>query len=274
MSNNPFGVRNDSPMTNNPFATNSAASRFPAVDGGFSPPEQRHGSSPNGGYQSPQQTGFFTQTQQPFEPPSQPVFPPYGQSAGPSSFVSQPSGFQPQSPFGQLTTDAPGASNIRYGGGGLTQSTGPPMQTSSPSYANVADLDPYSLAQLPWAQPTRPPDAVQQTPQSPATASSGGVSWNDDHPRSFVQSHKNELESWRPEAWRRFRESVEKLKQAWIGRKDLVNRAMQGYGMQWDPVDAQRVHDVSTIDRNLDPSLLPQSDLDNLSGAAFARGRQ
>jgi hypothetical protein len=232
-------------MTNNPFASNSAASRFPAIDGGLSAPQPQQGYPAGGGYQPPQQTGYFPQTQPPFQSPPRPVFPPYGQGFG-----LEPTPFQTQSIFGQDRTDALDTSNVHNPYGiAPSQDSGVTMQAPPPSYANVANFY-SSLAQFPSAQPTRPPNAVQQIPQSPATASFGGASWNDEHPRSFVRDHKNELETWRPDAWRRFRECVEKLKQAWIGRQDLVHKAMKGYGTQWDPVDAQRVQDVSVIDRN------------------------
>lgn len=125
------------------------------------------------------------------------------------------------------------------------------FQSSNPSYASVADLDPYSsLAQLPWAQPTRPPGTNESSapapPQSPTSGSfGGGGSWNDDHPRSYVRDHKHELDSWRSEAWKEFGRSIDKLKDAWIGRKNLVIKAMEGYGTQWNPADAERVREVS-----------------------------
>jgi len=259
MSRNPFGVRNDSPSTNNPFVPNSATSRFPAIDGALPQQQQPQQQGYTAGvYQQPQQIGYIYQNQPPFHTPAQPVFPAYGQppsSSQPGIAIGpQPTGFQPQSAFGQQMTGQlgqPNPYNLPYGGGTLSQESAAQLQTSSSSYTNVADLDPYSsLAQLPWAQPTRPPNTA---PQSSATSSLGGASWNDEHPRSFVRDHKAELEGWRSDAWKGLRGSVEKLKQAWIGRKELVIKAMQGYGTAWDPVDAQRVQDLlHEADANID----------------------
>ena len=224
-------------MANNSFAMNSAASRYPPIDGGNQTQyEQAYVSTM--GYQQPQ---YYPQNPPPSQPSQspQPLFPAYGQSPSVVGLGSQP-GFPPQSPYGRQVKDQLGTSNA-YSPyvGGPSQDSGARAQTFSP----YNDLD--SLAQL---QPTLPPDAFQQLPQSPTAASFGGASWNDDHPRAFVRDHKNELESWRPEAWKRFRESVENLRKAWIGRKELVLKAMQGYGTRWDPVDAKRVQDVSAID--------------------------
>jgi hypothetical protein len=62
-----------------------------------------------------------------------------------------------------------------------------------------------------------------------------------------VLAHKNELEKWDTYAWKEFRQSVEKLKDAWTGRKNLVVKAMEGYSAQWNPADAQRVQEVSAL---------------------------
>ena len=236
-------------MANNPFALNSAASRYPPIDGGNQTPYQQ-AYIPTMGYQQPH---YYPQNPPPSQPsqspPPQPLFPAYGQSPSVVGLGPQ-SSFAPQSPYGRQVEDQLGTSNA------YSPYVGAPSQDSgarAQTFSAYTDLD--SLAQLPWAQPTLPPDVFQQLPQSPTAASFGGASWNDDHPRAFVRDHKNELESWRPEAWKQFRESVENLRKAWIGRKELVLKAMQGYGTQWDPVDAKRVQDVSVIDHNLILSL-------------------
>lgn len=245
MSNNPFGT---SHFTNNPFAlpANHPANRFPKLDdpsASVSSPQQQQNYG-GGGYQpqvQPQPTGYFSQQQ--IQDPSQQFYGSYQGQVNP-----QPTGFQPTSAFGQQQQQLNAQQTGMYspygnGGGAYGNDSFARNQTANPNYAQVADLDPYSnLAQLPWAQPTRPADAP--TPQSPTSQSFGGTSWNDDHPRSFVRSHKSELESWKSDAWKQFNASVEKLKEAWIGRKQLVIKAMEGYGSQWNPADAQRVRDV------------------------------
>lgn len=62
-----------------------------------------------------------------------------------------------------------------------------------------------------------------------------------------MRVHKSELESWKKEAWRGFDESLEGLKRAWVGRKELVGKAMEGYSGAWREEDVRRVREVRFI---------------------------
>ena len=236
MSNNPFGPANSGfSTTNNPFVLasdpNDPSNRFPKLDGNGAiqanpiPPQSYLGQqayppqSFNGQYPQQQQSYFPQQQQNPY-------------------VTAQPTGvgFQPSSAFGQQL-------EAHYGPGPLQAANmgiGARIQTSNPLYQNVADLDPYaSLAQLPWAQPASHTQQ-QQTPASSSSASFGGSSFHEDHPRSFVRAHKQELEKWDAQGWKQFQNSVTKLKDAWILRKSVVIKATEMYNKQWTPEDANR----------------------------------
>jgi len=242
MSNNHYGLGQNPSLTNNPFLSNSAANRYPAIPEGVSAPQQPQGYLTDRGYQYPQQTNYPAQSQPSFQTPPQPLFPAYGQSS------PQPTGYLPPATF---APSHPSTSNVYdpYSGATPSQDSAARLQTSSPSYASVADFDPYlSLGQFPGTQPAQSPGVVQSTTQSHSPGSLGGASWNIEHPRSFVHSHKGELDSWRPEAWKQLKGSVEMLRLAWMDRKNQVIMAVEGYGSQWDPTDAQRAQEVSAID--------------------------
>jgi len=250
MSNNPFGPANSSfNTTNNPFVLasdpNDPSNRFPKIDadGGiqvnpmssqsFQGQQAYPAQSFNGNYSQQQQLPFTQQQQNPY-------------------ISAQPTGgaFRASSSFGQQL-------EAHYGPGPLQATNtgiGARAQTSTPLYQNVADLDPYaSLAQLPWAQPT-PQAQQQQTPASPTSSSFGGApSFHEDHPRSFVRAHKQELEKWDAQIWKQFLNSVTKLKDAWTLRQSVVIKATELYNKQWTPEDANRCQTLlQEADSNID----------------------
>jgi len=238
MSNNPFGGPSSS-LTNNPFAfqtdLNHASNRYPKIDDSTLPGGQLGaGSSTIGGGQwghSSLAGGYNPQQQY----PQQTGFPQNGQffsSSLQQSYTSSPqASFQSSSTFGQqqLQPQLPGNQ-------GSAQ-----FQTSNPVYQGVAALDPYAnLALLPQALP----NPAHKPPSSPTTESFGGTSFHSDHPRSFVRDHKSDLEKWDPQTWKQFIQSIDKLKDAWIARKDVVNRAIAGYNHQWTQQDVTRAQDL------------------------------
>jgi len=147
------------------------------------------------------------------------------------------------------------------------------LQTSSASYVSVADFDPYlSLGQFPGAQPAQSPGVVQPTTQSHSPGSLGGASWDNEHPRSFVRGHKGELESWRPEAWQQLKGSVEKLRLAWMDRRNQAIMAVERYGSQWDPTDAQRAQDcLHEADNNINLIVASSFQLEEAQGYQHSR---
>ncbi|KAF8316137.1 hypothetical protein DL93DRAFT_2037150, partial [Clavulina sp. PMI_390] len=145
-----------------------------------------------------------------------------------------------------------------FGGGAYpAQNPAALQQAASPGYNAVADLDPYSLlAQLPQAQPMRPPQAGGSLGGPPQSPGSAGGSWNNEHPRSYVQAHRKELDRRDPTAWKGLVQSVDKLQEAWVGRKNLVEQAVAGYGTQWNPADFKRVTELrKEANHNIDQVL-------------------
>ena len=240
MSNNPFGPANSGfSATNNPFVLasdpNDPSNRFPKLDGIGAiqanplPPQsylgqQTYPTQPFGGQYPQQQQPYLSQQQQN----------PY--------VTAQPTGvaFQASSTFGQQLESHYGPGPLQAANTGI----GARAQTSNTLYQNVADLDPYaSLAQLPWAQPTSHTHQPK-TSASPTSSSFGGTSFHEDHPQSFVRAHKQELEKWDSQSWKQFLNSVTKLKDAWVLRKNVVIKATEMYNKHWTSEDANRCQTV------------------------------
>ena len=254
MSNNPFGGPSSS-LTNNPFAfqidPNHASNRYPKIDDSTLPSGHLGaGSSTIGGGQWGQSSlagGYNPQQQY----PQKTGFPQNGQFF--SSSFQQPYTSSPQASFQSSSTFGQQQFQPQLPGNQASAQ----FQTSNPVYQDVAALDPYAnLALLPQALP----NPAHKPPSSPTTESFGGTSFHSDHPRSFVRDHKSDLEKWDPQSWKQFMQSIDKLKDAWVARKDVVNRAIAGYNHQWTQQDFTRAQDVRALFHDIFrffPFLLP-----------------
>lgn len=124
--------------------------------------------------------------------------------------------------------------------------TGYPFQAQQPSnYSAVADLDPYSSlssASFPGIQ-SQLSQAQQPTqPQRPASGSQHG-----DHPRTFVQKFKTDLEQWDTAAWKQIMFRIADLRSSWEVRKRDLNGALEGARFNgWTSSEVQQCQAVST----------------------------
>lgn len=230
---------NSPPLTNNPFISDptNAQSRFPDISGSNSPePNASQFTSwmQPGGSQQQQQQQYQQQYQQQQQMPPQLS----GVGYNPTGMTPQ---FQPSSGFGQQMVGQISGSSYNYLQGPSTPQTAynpVQQQLQNPTYSAVAQLDPYSsLGQ--WNS-NNPPSAPQQqsssfvtsptSPTSPITTSrsaTGAI-----HPREYIKSHKAEIESWDPYAWKQFLNVYDELKEAWAVRKKEVDGRAQQLLMQ------------------------------------------
>ncbi|CAE6394738.1 unnamed protein product [Rhizoctonia solani] len=233
--------------TNNPFLNENqddASSRYPDINNIGSPQNmggpsqwqsQPQYGQPSLGYnhsgfmqQQPQQHPGYMQPQPSFGygmgqgvPQAAPYSPAQqypGQHSQLSSMQYQPQ--YPMSPVGSTPT-------------------GFPYQTQqSNNYNTVADLDPYSnLSNTSFANTQSQPQSQPQysTPGSQPQTQHG------DHPRTFVQKFKTELEQWDTAAWKQVMLRIADLRSAWEVRKRDLNGALEGARFNgWTPGEMQQ----------------------------------
>ena len=157
------------------------------------------------------------------------------------SLMSQPTGFQPTSSFGQQLSSQIHGSRYGYLNGQQQQqqSTYNPaqQQLSSPSY--IAQLDPYSSIGQGWDGSQSQSQGSQMQMQNPTGMQSptgtgsfqGGTSRSakgEYHPREYIRTHKGEIESWDSYAWKQLLNAFDALKDAWeTKKKELEGQASQ-----------------------------------------------
>ncbi|TFY66581.1 hypothetical protein EVG20_g4506 [Dentipellis fragilis] len=203
-----------------------------------------------GGYQQQQQM----QQQQP--PPYANPNSQWGVSAQQTGYgqPSSPTGFQPTSSFGQqITAQQTGYPSYQQAQQQQPQYTGYPQGQVQQGYggygqqgaygqqpqpyggnSSLAQFDPYSQLQSPSTQfPGSPTSAGTGTgagagaaPTSSATTSG----FRPDHPRSFIHTHKSELESWDAVTWKQALNAFDALKDAWELRKKEVEARIRVMG--------------------------------------------
>jgi hypothetical protein len=179
---------------------------------------------------------FAAEQQQPQQQQQQPGFPhfqqpqPTGQGfLSPSQYAPpfqspQPTGpgrpFVPSTAFGQhLSAQITGA---------WSQNQQPPQappsaQPAAPPPSAVSEFDPFAAISQGWQQ---------QQQSNPSSSSSPNASRQQqsvqppvqrgEHPRAFIQSHKNELQAWDPVSWKQAANTYADLKATWEERKRLV----------------------------------------------------
>jgi hypothetical protein len=242
-------------LSNNPFIdhTASVASRFPDLNA-VSPPPAPSSPQYSAGWQQQQQqqysgfvgtnpTGYsqqYAQQQQWPQQQQQPQqqYPQQVQASYPSASYQASFGQQlrqvdtlstgyPQQPHMQAQYTGYPTQQSEYGYQQPQQQTGygyPPQQQPQQQqqqllaqfdpYANLGQqLSPTSRAAAPTASGTvgSPPPGVQ-------------------HPRTFIHSHKVELEAWDPPTWRQVQNTFESLKMAWEMRKRAAESQVRAFG--------------------------------------------
>ncbi|KAJ1308919.1 hypothetical protein OPQ81_004604 [Rhizoctonia solani] len=183
--------------------------------------QQQYG-QPNLGYN---QSGFVQQQpqMQPGYMQSQPSFG-YGMGQG----MPQSTPYSPTQQYpGQQSQFSPMQYQPQYSMSPVVSTpTGFPYQTQQPSnYNAVADLDPYSS--LSGASFANNQPQSQSQPQY-STSGSQPQTQHGDHPRTFVQKFKTELEQWDPAAWKQVMLRIADLRSAWEVRKRDLNGALEG----------------------------------------------
>ena len=235
-------------ISNNPFIdhTASVASRYPDLNA-VSPPPAPSSPQYSAGWQQQQQysgfvgpnpTGYTQQyAQQPQQQQQQQYYPQAQQASYPSASY-QPSFGQQLGQVDTLTTGYPQQQHMQ------AQYTGYPTQQSEYGYQQpqqqqqqqpgygypqqqqqqlLAQFDPYAnLGQL---SPTSRASAAPTT-SGVVGSPPPGVQ----HPRTFIHSHKAELEAWDPPTWRQVQNTFESLKMAWEMRKRAAESQVRAYG--------------------------------------------
>ncbi|KDQ59246.1 hypothetical protein JAAARDRAFT_33968 [Jaapia argillacea MUCL 33604] len=265
--------------TNNPFIDQSAAaySRFPDIGAQQSP------SPPGSGQYS---TWIQPQyTQQPTQQPSPAAYPNQSmylqqqqqpQAAWGQGVYSNPTGFQPSSSFGQQLAvggvPQPYQNQYANGAAGYYAQPQQPQQPQFTGYASpspygsvypqqgqaqaqyqtpqayLAEFDPYSaIGQQQWSQGQQP---QQQQPQTTSTTTSSHSrspsASGSPHPRDYIRTHKPELESWDPYAWKQLKNACDTLMSAWEARKNEIGSRLGQLGQMgsgaggWYGVDQER----------------------------------
>ncbi|EJD48902.1 hypothetical protein AURDEDRAFT_161839 [Auricularia subglabra TFB-10046 SS5] len=234
MSQNPWGqpYSSPSPLSNNPFIDDPSAAhnRYPALDQSSA----QYAASPSPsmlGYQQQQQpTGYY---QSPGFAPSPPQLQPVATGYF-SAPVQSPTVYSPsyaQSPYASVTG---------YGSGFLQPRQ--QQQQWQPQPANQApghlqQFDPLNPQAQSWSGQPQQQGSQLYGSSTPAIANSynggGAGARPDQHPRSWIRSHKTELESWDPVIWKQALARFDELQGAWERRKGevqaRVDAAMRGF---------------------------------------------
>lgn len=238
-------------LTNNPFIdhTASIASRFPDLNAVSPSPAPSSPQYSAGWQQQPQYSGFVgtsptgytqqyaQQSQWPQQQQQQQQYHSQVQASYPSPSY-QASSFGQQ--LGQVDTFATGYPQQSHM---QAQYTGYPTQQSEYVYQQpqqqtgygypqqqqqqqqlLAQFDPY--ANLGQFSPTSRASAAPTTASGTVGSPPPGVQ----HPRTFIHSHKAELEAWDPPTWRQVQNTFETLKMAWEMRKRTAESQVRAYG--------------------------------------------
>ncbi|KAJ7650304.1 hypothetical protein FB45DRAFT_887541 [Roridomyces roridus] len=200
---------------NNPFASSDAQSRYPDLNALHDPSAAQFT-----GWVQPGGAGFQNQQQQQFQPQQQPFNSSYQQGFTPQS----PSQFQPTSSFGQELRGSYGylqGQNMAQSPGGAYN----PVQQQLSQSSYIAQFDPYASIGQGWDGGVPQQQQQAQGPTSPGglfTPTSTSATGQSQHPREYLRTHKAEVESWDPYAWKQLLNAVDALKGAWETRKKEV----------------------------------------------------
>jgi hypothetical protein len=224
-------------LSNNPFIDHTAnvTSRFPDINA-VSPPPGPSSPQYSVGWQQQQQqqqlsgfvgtnpTGYTQQYAQQSQWPQQQQYHSQMQASyPPASYQTSSHG---QQFVGQADTLATGYPQTHM----QTQYTGYPpqqaeygyQQAQQTGYAYPQQQQQQLLAQFdPYANLGQQLSPTTTTRVSAPTASGivGSPPPGVQHPRTFIHSHKAELEAWDPTTWRQVQNTFESLKMAWETRK-------------------------------------------------------
>jgi hypothetical protein len=229
-------------LSNNPFIdhTASVASRYPDLNAVSSPPgpsspqysagwQQQQQQQQYTGYVGTSPTGYTQQYAQ------QQPWPQHQQYHSQVQASYPPASYQQTSSFGQqpntLATGYPQpqmqAQAAQYTGY-PTQQYQQPQQTGygypqQQQQQLIAQFDPYAnLGQLsPTSRAAAAPTANGIVGSPPP-----GVQ----HPRTFIHTHKVELEAWDPPTWKQVQNTFESLKMAWEMRKRTAESQVRALG--------------------------------------------
>ncbi|KAI9440048.1 hypothetical protein H4582DRAFT_2075396 [Lactarius indigo] len=206
-----------------PITPPSVASRFPDINA-VSPPPAPSSPQYSVGWQQQQQqpsgfvgtnpTGYTQQYAQ------QPQWSQQQQQQYHSQVQAQypPASYQPTS-FGQqlvgqnMVTNNPNKPAMAIRSSNNSGSSKQQLLSQFDPYANLGQLSPTTRAPAPTASGIAgsPPPGVQ-------------------HPRTYIHSHKSELEAWDPPTWRQVQNTFESLKVAWEARKRTAESHVRALG--------------------------------------------
>jgi len=278
MSQNPFAA---SAYTNNPFVEdpNSAHRRFPTVNAldtsqmSSSAPASQFmpayfsptGGPSYGGFQQQYQTPMFTGYQ-------------------PQQLQVQPTGYYsaPQSPAGQMSPTGYGMASPQLGYGGYggyggyhqqqQQQQQYPQMTSYGLPSQLSQFDPLGSLEPQQQQQQQPtqtyaPNGALNTPNyasNPATSPSTQTARAEDHPRAWIRSHRQELESWDPVSWKQALARFDELQSHWERRRQevqvRVEAAQRGYlpqheGAAWQQALKDATNNIGELLRHMKSSI-------------------
>ncbi|KAH9068332.1 hypothetical protein EDB83DRAFT_2375854 [Lactarius deliciosus] len=224
-------------LSNNPFIdhTASVASRFPDINAVSPPPGPSSPQYSPSGFVGTNPTGYTQQyaqqsqwpqqqqQQQQYYSQVQAQYPPTGYQ--PSSFGQQLSAGYPQPHMQAQYTGYP-TQQSEYGYQ-QPQQTGydyPYQQQQHQQQQLLSQFDPYSnLGQ-------HSPSPTTRTSAPTASGIAGSPPPGIQHPRTFIHSHKSELEAWDPPTWRQVQNTFESLKVAWEARKRTAESHVRALG--------------------------------------------
>jgi hypothetical protein len=257
-------------LSNNPFIDHSASvvSRFPNIDPVSSSPsgpstlqysaswqqqQQRPtyqssgfvGTNPTGYsqpyYQQQQQWPQQQQQQQQYQAQLQPPYSPTSYQSSPSpygqQFVGQVNPSTTGYPQSQMQAQYTGYPSQQPSGYSYQQQQ--QQQPQQPSYGYppqqqhyqqqlLAQFDPYTNLGQQLLSPTG--SAATPTATTGALTGASGLPPGVQHPRTFIHSHKTELEAWDPQTWKQVQSSFEALKVAWEARKRAAESQVRALG--------------------------------------------
>ncbi|KAF8589810.1 hypothetical protein K439DRAFT_1612388 [Ramaria rubella] len=235
--NNPWGHSSSSEPSfsaNNPFSESSASNRFPALDQSTSQPSFQYQSpypstSPSPSYfQQPSPYGMQQNMQQYPQwngQPQQPQSPSHNQGG----FAAYPS---PQQQYQSTGSGSYGqGQQATYGGQlqpqpqlqqqytGYMQYPQSPVSPQQHQQSVISQFDPYSGS----SGNTSGWNGQSQNQNQGGNVMHTGPS-GQSHPRTYIQSHKVELESWNAGVWKQALSTFEELKRAWERRRQELQK--------------------------------------------------
>lgn len=193
---------------------------------------------PNGAQGSFQQPNDYQQSmlQHQMSPQLSPGISPTQQFGSP---VQSPP-FQPSSFFGQQLASGQLSSSYGYLQG---QNTSPqtynPVQQQLQSPGYIPQFDPYASIGQGWDDSFQSQQSNQQAVSGATSATSAApttstTSYNGHvHPREYLRTHKQEVESWDSYAWKQLLNCFDALKDAWGARKKELEGQVAQLQMQF-----------------------------------------